>query len=83
MCSHIVLWKKWSFQLKSDSFFGKIGNLLDEGRMHISFSVKGPLLYIVGEDILLTKEAGDLKTIITVNSDARGWSENKSLINYL
>lgn len=82
MCSQILLWKKkGSFQLKPDYLFGKIGNLLNEGNMYIFFPFfysRSTAVFRGREDILLTKEAGDIITIITV-----GWLERKCLINYL
>lgn len=66
--------KKRYFQLKPDSFFDKIGNLLDEGHAH-SFSFffsRSTAVFIGREDILLTKEASDIKPIITVQSNATG-----------
>lgn len=47
------------------------------------FCSRSAAVFIDGEDISLTKEAGDIKTIITINNYATGWSERKCLINYL
>lgn len=47
------------------------------------FCSRSTAVFIDGEDISLTKEAGDIKTIITINNNATGWSERKCLINYL
>lgn len=72
--------KKGSFQLKPDSLFGKTGNFSMEETCTIFFFFysRSTAVFRGREDILLTKEADDIKTIITV-----GLLERKCLINYL